>query len=97
MFSLCFGRSSDDIIEPKTPSQIIEEAECKCYTIKDSKDNKKTCTKVVNINGKIITKKCCNKETSIKTVKDGKIQCSKKPPPAPVLKIVEPQNKRKTK
>jgi hypothetical protein len=107
-FTCNFGNSVDEVVEPKplkplkppkTSAQIISEANCKCYDIKDEngKITGKTCTKMIEVDGKIVTRKCCDEKITLETLNDGKVICVKKTPPLPSIKMLGSQQERPNK
>ncbi len=87
----------------KTSLENVEVDLCKCRDIKNEKDEVigRTCTKKIEVDGKIRFEKCCDKEVYNETKNEkGKVKCVKKPPPPPKLKIKaqpEPQSERAVK
>ena len=86
-----------------TSLENVEADICKCRDIRNEKDEVvgRTCTKKIEVDGKIRFEKCCDKERYNETKNEkGKVKCVKKPPPPPKLKIVtppEPQSERSLK
>lgn len=87
----------------KSSLENVEVDLCKCRDIRNEKDEVvgRTCTKKIEVDGKIIFEKCCDKEIFNETKNEkGKVKCVKKPPPPPTLKIKpppEPQSDRASK
>ena len=87
-------KNSKDMSSKSKPSlENVEIDLCKCRDIKNEKDEVvgRTCTKKVEVDGKIRFEKCCDKEIYNESKNEkGKVKCVKKPPPPPKLKIKEP-------
>lgn len=79
----CFSKSNKDV---KKNEKIDEnESKCVCKTVKniDGKNVVTCSTKMLNEDGKLVIKKCCNPQTEIR--KDGK--CVPKPAPPPKIQF----------
>ena len=90
-------------LKSKSSLENLEVDPCKCRDIKNEKEEVvgRTCTKKVEVDGKIRFEKCCDKETYNETKNEqGKVKCVKKPQPPPKLNFVsspEPQTERPLK
>jgi len=99
-------KSETDKKNIKNELENVEIDNCKCRDLKNEKEEivGRSCTKKIEVDGKIKFEKCCDKEKYNENKnEDGKVRCVKKPPPPPKLKIVqppeppEPQSKRHVK